>query len=44
MASTLLRADPKNNMVGLVFTQYVPHMGVPFAYEYWELVRKSLVE
>jgi CubicO group peptidase (beta-lactamase class C family) len=44
MASTFFVADPENNMVGLAFTQYIPHMGIPFAYEYWELVRKALVE
>jgi CubicO group peptidase (beta-lactamase class C family) len=44
MASTFFVADPKNKMVGLAFTQYIPHMGVPFAYEYWELVRKAIVE
>jgi len=44
MASTFFRADPKNNMVGLAFTQYVPHMGVPFADEYWQLVQNALVE
>jgi len=44
MASTFFRADPKNHMVGLAFTQYIPHMGVPFADEYWKLVRKAIVE
>jgi CubicO group peptidase (beta-lactamase class C family) len=44
MASTFFRADPKHQMVGLAFTQYIPHMGVPFADEYWALVRKALVE
>ena len=44
MASTLFTADPKNNMVGLAFTQYIPFMGVPFATEYHELLRKALVE
>lgn len=44
MASTLFVADPVNNMVVLAFTQYIPFMGVPFASEYHELVRKALVE
>jgi CubicO group peptidase (beta-lactamase class C family) len=44
MASTFFRADPKHHMVGLAFTQYIPHMGVPFADEYWALVRKAVVE
>ncbi len=42
MASTLFVADPVNNMVILAFTQYIPFMGVPFASEYHELVRKAL--
>ncbi len=44
MASTLFVADPKNKMVVLAFTQYIPFMGVPFANAYKELVRKALVE
>ena len=44
MASTLFTADPKNNMVGLAFTQYIPFMGVPFATEYHDLLRKALVD
>lgn len=44
MASTLFVADPKNNMVVLAFTQYVPFMGVSFAYDYKDLIRKSLVK
>ena len=44
MASTLFVADPENNMVILAFTQYIPFMGVPFAEEYKELIRKALVE
>jgi len=43
MASTDFKADPKNNMVLLAFTQYIPFMGVPFAAEYRELVRKAIV-
>ncbi len=43
MASTLFVADPENNMVVLAFTQYIPYMGVSFAKEYRDLVRKSLV-
>lgn len=43
MASTLFVADPVNDMIVLAFTQYVPFMGVPFAYEYKDLVRKSLI-
>jgi len=42
MASTLFVADPVNNMVILAFTQYIPFMGVPFASEYHELVRKAV--
>jgi len=42
MASTLFVADPVNDMVILAFTQYIPFMGVPFASEYHELVRKAL--
>lgn len=44
MASTFFVADPENNMVGLAFSQYIPHMGIPFAYEYWGLVRKAMVD
>lgn len=44
MASTLFVADPKNNMVVLAFTQYIPYMGVPFATEYRDLVRKALMK
>jgi len=44
MASTFFRADPKHQMVGLAFTQYIPHMGVPFADQYWEWVQKAVVE
>ncbi len=44
MASTDFVADPENNMVVLAFTQYIPFMGVPFAAEYKELIRKALVE
>ncbi|MCK5694122.1 MAG: beta-lactamase family protein [Bacteroidales bacterium] len=44
MASTDFIADPKNNMVLLAFTQYIPFMEVPFAAEYRTLVRKALVE
>jgi hypothetical protein len=44
MASTLFVADPINHMVTLAFTQYIPFMGVPFAYEYKDLVRKALME
>jgi CubicO group peptidase (beta-lactamase class C family) len=43
MASTDFVADPKNNMVVLAFTQYVPFMGVPFAEEYQKLVQKAVV-
>ena len=43
MASTLFVADPVNDMVILAFTQYIPHMGVPFAKEYKDLVRKALM-
>jgi len=43
-ASTSFVALPENNMVILAFTQYVPHMGVPFASEYKELVRNAIVE
>jgi len=43
-ASTFFRADPKHQMVGLAFTQYTPHMGVPFADEYWALVRKAVAK
>ncbi len=42
MVSTLFVADPVNNMVILAFTQYIPFMGVPFASEFHELVRKAL--
>lgn len=44
MASTLFVADPINDLVVLAFTQYIPFMGVPFAYEYKDLVRKALME
>ncbi len=44
MASTLFVVDPINHMVTLAFTQYIPFMGVPFAYEYEDLVRNSLME
>ena len=44
MASTDFNADPKNNMVILSFTQYIPFMGVPYAAEYSDLVRNALVE
>lgn len=44
MASTDFIADPKNNMVILSFTQYIPFMGVPYAKEYRQLVRNALVE
>ena len=44
MASTLFVADPENNMVVLAFTQYIPYMGVPFATEFKEMVRKALVK
>ena len=44
MASTDFIADPKNNMVLLAFTQYIPFMEVPFAAEFRTLVRKALVE
>jgi len=44
MASTDFVADPKNNMVVLAFSQYIPFMGIPFATEYREMVRKALVE
>lgn len=42
MASTLFVADPENKMVILAFTQYIPFMGVPYASEFHELVRKAL--
>jgi len=42
MASTLFVADPVNKMVILAFTQYIPFMGEPFAYEFHEMVRKAL--
>ena len=42
MASTLFVADPVNDMVILAFTQYIPFMGVPFASEFHELVRKAV--
>ena len=44
MASTLFVADPINDIVVLAFTQYIPFMGVPFAYEYKDLVRKAMME
>jgi len=44
MASTHFVADPKNDMVVLAYTQYIPFMGVPFAYEFHALVRKALME
>ena len=44
MASTDFIADPKNNMVLLAFTQYIPFMEVPFAAEYRTMVRKALVK
>lgn len=44
MASTDFKADPKNNMVLLSFTQYIPFMEVPFAAEYHALVRKAIVQ
>jgi CubicO group peptidase (beta-lactamase class C family) len=44
MASTDFVADPKNKMVVLAFTQYIPFMEVPFAAEYREMVRKALME
>ncbi len=44
MASTDFIADPKNNMVLLAFTQYIPFMQVSFAADYRTLVRKALME
>ena len=44
MASTDFKADPKNNLVLLSFTQYIPFMEVPFAAEYHALVRKAIVQ
>ncbi len=44
MASTHFVADPENDMVVLAYTQYIPFMGVPFAYEFHALVRKALME
>ena len=44
MASTAFTVDARNNMVILAFTQYVPHMEVPFASEFHELVRRAIVE
>jgi CubicO group peptidase (beta-lactamase class C family) len=43
-ASTAFVADPENDLVFFAFTQYTPFMGVPFATEYGEVVRKALVE
>lgn len=44
MASTLFAADPVNQMVSLAFTQFIPYMAVPFASEYFDLVRKALMD
>jgi len=44
MASTDFIADPKNNMVLLSFTQYIPFMEVPFAAEYHKMVRKAILK
>jgi CubicO group peptidase (beta-lactamase class C family) len=44
MASTDFVADPKNKMIILSYTQYVPFMGIPFAAEYKAMVRNALVE
>lgn len=44
MASTDFVADPKNNMVFLAFTQYVPNQKYKFAREYREEMRKALEE
>ena len=43
-ASTDFVADPKNNMVVLAFTQYIPFMEVPFAAEYRTMVRNAILE
>lgn len=43
MASTDFIADPKNNMVLLAFTQYIPFMKVLFAADYRTMVRKALL-
>jgi len=43
-ASTDFVADPRNKMVELAFTQYIPFMGVPFASEYHTMLRKALVD
>jgi CubicO group peptidase (beta-lactamase class C family) len=43
-ASTYFVADPVHHMVILAFTQYTPHMGVPFAYEFGELVQHAVGE
>jgi len=43
-ASTAFVADPRNKMVSLAFTQYIPYMGVPFASEYHTKLRKALIE
>jgi CubicO group peptidase (beta-lactamase class C family) len=44
MASTDFVADPRNNMIILSFTQYIPFMEIPYAAEYKDLVRNALVE
>jgi CubicO group peptidase (beta-lactamase class C family) len=43
MASTHFVADPINDMIILAFTQYIPFMGVPYATEYHDIVRKALM-
>lgn len=44
MASTHFVADPKNHMVVLALTQYIPFMGVPYAAEFQKLVEHAVVE
>jgi len=43
-ASTAFVTDPRNKMVELAFTQYIPFMGVPFASEYHARLRNALIE
>jgi CubicO group peptidase (beta-lactamase class C family) len=43
MASTAFFADPDLDLVTLVFSQYVPYMKHPFAWEFHEMVRDAIV-